>query len=373
MCYNGRHMADKDEIEGEAIIPEEDFREAIAACCEDPLLERYFKLAPRGAKLFIGLGFYSTHFGDKVDPRQYAECQAEIEPALTANDLKYLIRFEEDKATKRYLRGLLERVEDAADGGGESVEENAQQPTSDVQRSTEEVAIAQSSTLNEEIPIPRRRRVRRASSSGLQWIMRRDTVRWVPFVCKTAALLAILIGGVVFVVMNWHRMMGLAEHKDEVAVEPVSDIVPIDNATHVVESAPPAVAEVPEPPPVVSEAPAAVQQEETLQPASNVVAAVKGDKGEADVAQDAGGNGPVDGVQQEDVRKSARRPKVVFTDGRKIVRHSGGRIEVPRVFSCAGAGIKPFWVYGPNPDAEAEKERKARREGQSLVEQAKKL
>ena len=59
-----------EEREDEAIIPEEDFREAIAACCEDPQLKRYFRLAPPGAKLFIGLGFYSTHFGDRVDPRQ---------------------------------------------------------------------------------------------------------------------------------------------------------------------------------------------------------------------------------------------------------------------------------------------------------------
>ena len=92
-----------EEREDEAIIPEEDFREAIAACCEDPQLERYFRLAPPGAKLFIGLGFYSTHFGDRVDPRQYAECQAEIEPSLTVNDLKYLIRFEDDKGTRRSI------------------------------------------------------------------------------------------------------------------------------------------------------------------------------------------------------------------------------------------------------------------------------
>ena len=105
------------ERERETIIPEEDFREAIAACCEDPLLQRYFQLAPTGAKLFIGLGFYSTHFGDKVDPRQYAECQAEIEPALTIVDLKYLIRFEEDRNTKRYLKGLLgKRFSEGVDG-----------------------------------------------------------------------------------------------------------------------------------------------------------------------------------------------------------------------------------------------------------------
>ena len=103
-------LEEEDEVE-ESIIPEEDFREAIAVCRQDPQLNRYFEMAPPGAKLFIGLGFYSTHFGDKVDPRQYAECQSEIEPSLTPNDLKYLIRFERDKNTKQYLRELLAQRE----------------------------------------------------------------------------------------------------------------------------------------------------------------------------------------------------------------------------------------------------------------------
>ena len=123
---------DNDVTEGEAIIPEEDFREAIAACCEDPQLKRYFTLAPTGAKLFIGLGFYSTHFGDRVDPRQYAECQAEIEPALTINDLKYLIRFEDDRNTKQYLRTLLAKREEEEAAGqaeeGEAVAYSAEDP-----------------------------------------------------------------------------------------------------------------------------------------------------------------------------------------------------------------------------------------------------
>jgi hypothetical protein len=68
------------------------------------------------------------------------------------------------------------------------------------------------------------------------------------------------------------------------------------------------------------------------------------------------------------VRKHA--PRVVFTDGKRIVRRPGGVVEVPRVFSCAGAGIKPFWVYGAHPEAEAVKEKKAREEWQALVSQA---
>ena len=60
----------------------------------------------------------------------------------------------------------------------------------------------------------------------------------------------------------------------------------------------------------------------------------------------------------------------MLTDGKKIVRRSGGVIEVPRVFSCAGAGIKPFWVYGAHPEADAAQEKKARDEWQALVKQA---
>jgi hypothetical protein len=56
--------------------------------------------------------------------------------------------------------------------------------------------------------------------------------------------------------------------------------------------------------------------------------------------------------------------------GKKIVKRPGGQIEVPRVFSCAGAGVKPFWVYGAHPEADAAQEKKARDEWQALVKQA---
>ena len=70
-------------------------------------------------------------------------------------------------------------------------------------------------------------------------------------------------------------------------------------------------------------------------------------------------------AKPQPVRKHA--PRVVLTDGKRIVRHPGGVVEVPRVFSCAGAGIKPFWVYGTHPEVEAAKEKKAREEWESLV------
>ena len=71
-------------------------------------------------------------------------------------------------------------------------------------------------------------------------------------------------------------------------------------------------------------------------------------------------------------RPRERASRVIFTEGKKIIRHPGGVIEVPRVFSCAGAGVKPFWVYGAHPEAEAAKEMKAREEWQALVRQAEK-
>lgn len=121
MADQNQNMEVDEDIE-EGIIPEEDFREAIAACRQEPQLDRFFRMAPHGAKLFIGLSFYSMHFGDKVDPLKYAECQAEIEPTLTANDLNYLIRFESDENTKAYLRKLLQERKD------DSVEEEVVQP-----------------------------------------------------------------------------------------------------------------------------------------------------------------------------------------------------------------------------------------------------
>ena len=357
-------MTDEDETNGEAIIPEEDFREAIAACRKDPLLDRYFKLAPQGAKLFIGLGFYSTHFGDRVDPRQYAECQAEIEPALTEIDLKYLIRFEEDKTTKRYLRGLLARREEDARLQGAPAEEPAP-----IRVSPDEIPA-----------VPRRRRVRRASASGLQWIMRKDAVRWLPFACKSAALLAVLIGGGVFLAQNGHRLGATDEEpagQEEGQIRKIAqDEAPATNATEVAAASTQSV--------VVAEAPTPAEPSAEPPPTPEASAPeVSPERTPATVARRDDADGAA-GAEQErrsvatakdpaakETRKPTRRPRVVFTDGRKIVRHSGGKIEVPRVFSCAGAGIKPFWVYGANPEVEAAKEQKARREWLALVEQAK--
>ena len=119
-----------------------------------------------------------------------------------------------------------------------------------------------------------------------------------------------------------------------------------------------------------------VQQPEPDMPAEEEVAPAMADVGKEDapsqVAETPEAPLEVPSAATADVpsRPRGRTPRIVLTNGKKIVRRSGGVIEVPRVFSCAGAGIKPFWVYGAHPEAEAAKEKKAREEWQALVSQA---
>ena len=320
----------------EPIIPEEDFREAIAVCRKDPQLNRLFELAPPGAKLFIGLGFYSTHFAEKVDPRQYAECQAEIEPALTPNDLKYLIRFERDPATKRYLRELLAQRETEAAGAEEPPPEPSDVPLS----------------------LPKRKRRRKIPQPDLRAeAAAEESHAGMPIPFKIAALAAILLGGA-FVLY----------------------VVPRPAARQTGE--PPAVLPQEEAPPpaAVAARPAAPRQAPRTE---RTYALVDADEEDArlhgadmpagmeteDAPAAAETNAPTAAVAKNEKRAS-RKPRVVFTDGKKIVKRPGGQIEVPRVFSCAGAGVRPFWVYGAHPEADAAREKKARDEWQALVRQA---
>ena len=336
MTDESQTVEPEEEFEEEAIIPEEDFREAIAACRRDPELDRYFKMAPPGAKLFIGLGFYSTHFGDKVDPRQYAECQAEIEPALTVNDLKYLIRFERDKNTKKYLRELLVRRE------AEAVPEEPAPPE------PADVPIA-----------PPKRKIRRKTPAPT---LRAEDApeekdNSVSLPLKVAVAFVVLLVGVL--------AFYFSQKASDRPSEPKPSVANVD--------------------------PSGSGHEET----SNAVARVDVQASGQDMREDEGEVVPaMTDVGEEDAppqvaeppetppettsavtadspaRSRGRKPRIVLTDGKKIVRRSGGVIEVPRVFSCAGAGVKPFWVYGAHPEAEAAKEKKAREEWQALVSQA---
>jgi hypothetical protein len=330
----------------ESIIPEEDFREAIAVCRKDPQLNRLFEMAPPGAKLFIGLGFYSTHFGDKVDPRQYAECQSEIEPALTITDLKYLIRFERDKTTKHYLRELL------------------------AQRESE--AAAETAAAEEPIPeqadaplvLPKRKRRRKVPRPDLQAeAAQEEPHAGVPIPFKIAALVALLLGGafVLYVATRSSAPQPVAQNQTE---EP-PDVI----AT--AKKRPSRPAATPKPQQTTGRTYALVDadEEDARLHGADAPSGMEAGEEAALVPVSAETNAPAEAVAASK-KRPARKPRVVFTDGKKIVKRPGGQIEVPRVFSCAGAGVKPFWVYGAHPEADAAQEKKARDEWQALVQQA---
>jgi len=92
------------------IIPPEDFEAAISACREDPKLDVFFKTAPYGAKLYIGLCFYRMHFNQTWTDPKVKTCLAEIEPSLKTADIGYLLSSPViDAESKEYLRALLRR------------------------------------------------------------------------------------------------------------------------------------------------------------------------------------------------------------------------------------------------------------------------
>ena len=322
----------------ESIIPEEDFREAIAVCRKDPQLNRLFEMAPPGAKLFIGLGFYSTHFGDKVDPRQYAECQAEIEPALTVNDLKYLIRFERDKNTKAYLRELLARREaEVAPEGPAPID----------------VPIAPPESGDMPIAPPKRKIRRKLPALTLQ-------AEDVPGKKDNSVSLPLKVAAVFVFLLVGALALYFSQSAPDRPSEPTPSVAAADPSKSGRAETSNAVAHVD-----VQQPGPDMHTEEASVPAMDEV-------GEEDAPPQVAETPETPPAATADApsRSRGRKPRIVLTDGNKIVRRSGGVIEVPRVFSCAGAGIKPFWVYGAHPEAEAAKEKKAREEWQALVSQA---
>ena len=354
--------------ESDAIIPESDFREAIAACCRDPQLNRMFRQAPAGAKLFIGLGFYSTHFGDRVVPAQYAECLAEIEPALTANDLRYLVRFERDKQTKAYLKDLLARREKEAEEAAAAVAASTERSGQAVapQDSAPESAPA---APDDFVPVPRRRR---PAFDGIQRIQSAHEPKRRQRLLKVAVLAAVVAGIGVFMYLGRGRWSG-GVAVPKVSHAPVhdfaetapTDVVEVAVADSAVTSAPPAVvAEVVKPAAVAAaEAVAVADSDEAADEEEN---GSSGRKGAARAAASST-DGPVRVADDSrDGGAGVRKRAVVLTDGIRIVKHADGRIEVPKRFSCAGAGIKPFWVYGASPEEDAAKERRARAEWEKL-------
>ena len=236
------------------------------------------------------------------------------------------------------------------------------------------------------VPVPRRRRRSRVTASAVQRLMRGDRMRLLPMLCRAAALLAILLGGVSLVYFNRDRIgvdwqaLSLRKAEEEPPPLPIAQNSPATNAEDMVaavDSAPKAqegsIASVTG---KVAEAAAVGVSVETssvqtvLHPAAPPEASGMATNA---VASSQGTDSFAADVPETDERaKPVHRLRVVLTDGKKIVRRPGGRIEVPRVFSSIGAGVKPFWVYGPRPEIEAEKERKARAEWHALIQKAQK-
>jgi hypothetical protein len=345
----------EEDLVEDSIIPEEDFREAIAACRQDPELDLYFKMAPRGAKLFIGLVFYSTHFGDKVDPRQYAECQAEIEPALSITDLTYLIRFERDKETKKYLRALLaQRKRELSSDGIE--------PAAPIPSSPPPAPPAAA-----DVPIaPPKRTIRRQAASTPT--LRSEGAEEVagsriPTPVKIAAAAGLLL------------VIGLAVYFSQRTADEPSSRQPAVASDDSAEARARALARLSRP--GTRQPVEGVRVEDMQFEEEPTVASADDEAGETPSQGTEAPSEPAPSAAPQETPTGTPRPggvaaRVVFTDGKKIVRRPGGVVEVPRVFSCAGAGVKPFWVYGAHPEAEAAKEMKAREEWQALVRQAEK-
>ena len=367
------------EVEQESVIPEEDFREAIAACRKDPQLNRLFEMAPPGAKLFIGLGFYSTYFAGKVDPRQYAQCQAEIEPALTPEDLRYLIRFERDKATKQYLCELLAQrkaeetseaeIAAAAEEDKTVAEEPPPKPSKGLLRSPLKRQDRTPPPTEHAPPAERAfpqvwNKAQAASAKSPRGISIKFDIDFAGLF-KFVAQVAIVLGGAFALYVALRPSAPQPEEGPQAETTPAAPTP-----------------EVKPPPAEVTARPAAPPRREPGTEQANAQAdANKEDAQRRDATEPVGmapegearppteTNAPATAVAATETRPRGR-PRVVFTDGKKIVRRPGGPIEVPRVFSCAGAGIKPFWAYDAHPEADAAREKKARDEWQELVRQA---
>lgn len=88
-------------------ITDADLRNAILQCRKDPANNRYYSNAPAGARLYIGLLFYGMVYKTVIDAGRYLAAFAEIEPELNAEDIRYLLRFEDDAQMREYLENLL--------------------------------------------------------------------------------------------------------------------------------------------------------------------------------------------------------------------------------------------------------------------------
>ena len=176
------------EDENDGVIPEEDFRTAIDACCRNPRLERIYRCAPRGARMFVALRFYARVFAGEMDESRYRTCLSEIEPDLTPIDLDYLLLEETDEATRAYLQDLRDRLSSDADvAAAESPGRHVKlKRVEDVRREMKQEAGNDETAEAEEAG---------RRGDGMKWVI----------AAACAALLLFVVGGIGWQVFVWAR------------------------------------------------------------------------------------------------------------------------------------------------------------------------
>ena len=324
-------------------FPAEEIVQAVDACRkQDRRLDMYHKFAPPSAKPFIELGFYSTHFGDQVDPDLYAQCRDAIVPTLAEDDIRYLLRFETDPETKSFLESLLHELRKPK----LRLRRRTAAPVEPTPAAAQSPAPAFPANPPPRLP-NRPRRVRIVVDTNL---------------LKLLALLALLGGIVLFIAEFVDFGIFKSEPQDQEPEDPAfaqASPGPGTQSTQtqkVVHARKPVRETSPAEKPAVSKIPVATNiTEQTVAdvPASNVVQQAAATQGKA------------------------RDRKLVLTDGTSIRTRADGTIEVPRTFSYAGARLrKPFWIYDRQLEKsgrieyEAQAEKAARDKWKALYDEA---
>ena len=91
-------------------ITEDDLRRALAECRKDPEQNKYYKNAPAGARLYIGLVFYGLVFKDVLNKEKFVSAFTEIGNELKERDLRYLLQYEDDAEMREYLSDRLAAI-----------------------------------------------------------------------------------------------------------------------------------------------------------------------------------------------------------------------------------------------------------------------
>ena len=91
-------------------ITEDDLRKALAECRKDPEQNKYYKNAPAGARLYIGLVFYGLVFKDVLNKEEFVSAFMEIGNELKERDLRYLLQYEDDAEMREYLSDRLAAI-----------------------------------------------------------------------------------------------------------------------------------------------------------------------------------------------------------------------------------------------------------------------